>query len=153
MERMPESGLPVEPVYDEEQLTNFRPEEKLGKPAAFPYTRGVYPDRFAASYAIESMTSDIEDAALGLMTTVEDMGGAVAAIERGFQQGEIGRAAYDVAREIDAGERAVVGVNKFVSDGEEPCQRPRPTSGRQSKNSSRSRPTAVSYWPVPGRIQ
>jgi methylmalonyl-CoA mutase N-terminal domain/subunit len=79
-------------------------------------------DPFAGSYAIESMTSDIEDAAMGLMTTIEDMGGAVAAIERGFQKAEIERAAYDVAREIDAGERVVVGVNKFVSDGEEPYE-------------------------------
>jgi methylmalonyl-CoA mutase, N-terminal domain len=79
-------------------------------------------DPFAGSYAIESMTSDIEDAAMGLMTTIEDMGGAVAAIERGFQKAEIERAAYDVAREIDAGERVVVGVNKFVSEGEEPYE-------------------------------
>ena len=79
-------------------------------------------DPFAGSYAIESMTSDIEDAAMGLMTTIEDMGGAVAAIERGFQKAEIERAAYDVAREIDAGERVVVGVNKFVSGGEEPYE-------------------------------
>ena len=79
-------------------------------------------DPFAGSYAIESMTSDIEDAAMGLMTTIEDMGGAVAAIERGFQKAEIERAAYDVAREIDAGERVIVGVNKFVSDGEEPYE-------------------------------
>jgi methylmalonyl-CoA mutase, N-terminal domain len=79
-------------------------------------------DPFAGSYAIESMTSDIEDAAMGLMTTIEEMGGAVAAIERGFQKAEIERAAYDVAREIDAGERVVVGVNKFVSEGEEPYE-------------------------------
>jgi methylmalonyl-CoA mutase, N-terminal domain len=79
-------------------------------------------DPFAGSYAIESMTSDIEDAAMGLMTTIEDMGGAVAAIERGFQKAEIERAAYDVAREIDSGERVVVGVNKFVSDGGEPYE-------------------------------
>jgi len=79
-------------------------------------------DPFAGSYAVESMTSDIEDAAMGLMTTIEDMGGAVAAIERGFQKAEIERAAYDVAREIDAGERVVVGVNKFVSEGEEPYE-------------------------------
>ena len=46
MERMSESGLPIEPVYDEEQLTNFRPEEKLGEPGAFPYTRGVYPTMY-----------------------------------------------------------------------------------------------------------
>ena len=59
---------------------------------------------------------------MGLMTTIEDMGGAVAAIERGFQKAEIERTAYDVAREIDAGERVVVGVNKFVSEGEEPYE-------------------------------
>ncbi|MGP0026013.1 MAG: methylmalonyl-CoA mutase [Streptosporangiaceae bacterium] len=79
-------------------------------------------DPFAGSYAIESMTNDVEDAATELMTTIEDMGGAVAAIERGFQKTEIERAAYDVTREIDSGERVVVGVNKFVSDGEAPYE-------------------------------
>jgi methylmalonyl-CoA mutase, N-terminal domain len=43
MERMSESGLPIRPVYDETQLTNFRTAEKLGEPGAYPYTRGVYP--------------------------------------------------------------------------------------------------------------
>ncbi len=79
-------------------------------------------DPFAGSYAVESMTNDIEDAATELMTTIEDMGGAVAAIERGFQKAEIERAAYDVTREIDSGERVVVGVNKFVTDDEEPYE-------------------------------
>jgi methylmalonyl-CoA mutase N-terminal domain/subunit len=50
------------------------------------------------------------------MAVVENLGGAVAAIERGFQKGEIERSAYRVARQIDAGERVVVGVNKFTSD-------------------------------------
>jgi methylmalonyl-CoA mutase N-terminal domain/subunit len=79
-------------------------------------------DPFAGSYAIESMTDDIEEAAMSLMTTIEDIGGAVAAIERGFQKAEIERTAYDVARQIDTGDRVVVGVNKFVSDGEEPYE-------------------------------
>ena len=79
-------------------------------------------DPFAGSYAVESMTNDVEDTATELMTTIEDMGGAVAAIERGFQKAEIERAAYDVTREIDSGERVVVGVNKFVSDDEEPYE-------------------------------
>src|SRR5579862_215707 len=79
-------------------------------------------DPFAGSYAIESMTDDIEAAAQELINTVEDLGGAVAAIERGFQKSEIEGAAYRVAREIDEGERVVVGVNKFTSDGEEPYQ-------------------------------
>src|SRR5690242_10600059 len=79
-------------------------------------------DPFAGSYAIESMTDDIEAAAESLINRVEEMGGAAAAIERGFQKAEIEAAAYQVAREIDEGERIVVGVNKFVSDGEEPFQ-------------------------------
>ncbi len=79
-------------------------------------------DPFAGSYAIESMTDDIEAAATELMDSVEDMGGAVAAIERGFQKAEIEGTAYRVAREIDEGERVVVGVNRFTVDGEEPYQ-------------------------------
>ena len=68
------------------------------------------------------MTDDIEAAAESLIDRIEDMGGAAAAIEQGFQKAEIEAAAYQVAREIDEGERIVVGVNKFVSDGEEPYQ-------------------------------
>jgi methylmalonyl-CoA mutase N-terminal domain/subunit len=79
-------------------------------------------DPFAGSYAIESMTDDIETAAKTLMDGVEDLGGAVAAIERGFQKAEIENAAYHVTREIDDGERVVVGVNRFTIDGEEPYQ-------------------------------
>jgi len=79
-------------------------------------------DPFAGSYAIESMTDDIEAAAQELINTVEDLGGAVAAIERGFQKAEIENAAYQVTREIDSGDRIVVGVNKFVTTGEEPYQ-------------------------------
>ena len=75
-------------------------------------------DPFAGSYAVESMTDDVESAAAELMTAIDEMGGAVAAIERGFQKGEIERSAYRVAREIDAGERVVVGVNKFISEAE-----------------------------------
>ena len=68
------------------------------------------------------MTDDIESAATQLMDRVEDMGGAVAAIERGFQKAEIEAAAYRVAREIDEGERVIVGVNRFTTEGEEPYQ-------------------------------
>jgi methylmalonyl-CoA mutase, N-terminal domain len=79
-------------------------------------------DPFAGSYAIESMTDQIAGAAGELMDRVEEIGGAVAAIERGFQKAEIESAAYRVAREIDEGERVVVGVNKFTADGEEPYE-------------------------------
>ncbi len=79
-------------------------------------------DPFAGSYAVESMTDDVADAAGQLIDRVEDLGGAVAAIEQGFQKAEIERSAYQVTREIDAGERVVVGVNKFTVAGAEPYE-------------------------------
>jgi methylmalonyl-CoA mutase N-terminal domain/subunit len=76
-------------------------------------------DPFAGSYAIESMTDSVEAATEELIRRVEDLGGAVAAIERGFQKTEIEQAAYQVTQQIDGGERVIVGVNKFVSEAEE----------------------------------
>lgn len=76
-------------------------------------------DPFAGSYAVERMTDEVEEAALALMQRVEDLGGAVAAIEAGFQKGEIERNAYRIAQETDGGERVVVGVNRFTLDQEE----------------------------------
>jgi len=79
-------------------------------------------DPFAGSYAVESMTDDVAGAAGQLMAKIEDMGGAVAAIEQGFQKSEIERSAYRIAREIDAGKRVVVGVNKFTLPTEDPYE-------------------------------
>ena len=72
-------------------------------------------DPLAGSYAIESMTAAIRDEAGELISRIEEMGGAVAAIEQGFQKAEIERSAYQVAQQIDAGDRVVVGVNKFTA--------------------------------------
>ncbi|MFI2778305.1 methylmalonyl-CoA mutase [Streptomyces sp. ALB3] len=79
-------------------------------------------DPFAGSYVVEKMTDDVEAVALELMAKVEDMGGAVNAIERGFQKSEIERSAYRIAQETDSGERVVVGVNRFRLDEEEPYE-------------------------------
>jgi methylmalonyl-CoA mutase N-terminal domain/subunit len=79
-------------------------------------------DPLAGSYAIESMTNDIEAGIHELMTKIADLGGAVAAIEQGFQKAGIERSAYAVARQIDSGERVIVGVNAFTTEGEEPYQ-------------------------------
>jgi len=76
-------------------------------------------DPFAGSYVVEAMTDEVEAGARELMDKVEQMGGAVAAIEKGFQKSEIERSAYDVAKGIDSGERVVVGVNRYVSAQEE----------------------------------
>lgn len=79
-------------------------------------------DPFAGSYVVESMTDDVEEAALALIEAVEERGGAVAAIELGFQKSEIERTAYDTALGIDSGERVVVGLNKFRTETEEPYE-------------------------------
>ncbi len=71
---------------------------------------------------MEALTDDVEAEARKLMDQVEEMGGAVAAIERGFQKNEIEKAAYQIARDIDGGERIVVGVNRFASEKEEPFE-------------------------------
>jgi len=73
-------------------------------------------DPFAGSFVIESLTDDIDAAASALIARIDEMGGAVAAIEQGFQKSEIERSAYQVSLEIDAGERTVVGVNRFAID-------------------------------------
>ena len=76
-------------------------------------------DPFAGSYAVEALTDDLEGEALRLMQRVEEMGGAVAAIERNFQKDEIEKSAYTIARQIDAGERVVVGLNRFRVENDE----------------------------------
>ncbi|HEU0132453.1 MAG TPA: methylmalonyl-CoA mutase family protein [Mycobacteriales bacterium] len=76
-------------------------------------------DPFAGSYAIESMTNALEEEARALMARVADLGGAVAAIEQGFQKSEIEKSAYAVAQSVEDGSRTVVGVNRFVAAQEE----------------------------------
>ncbi|MGH3320916.1 MAG: acyl-CoA mutase large subunit family protein [Streptosporangiaceae bacterium] len=76
-------------------------------------------DPFAGSYAVESMTDDVEAAVRELIGKVEDLGGAVAAVEQGFQKDEIERSAYATSLEIERGERVVVGVNQFTEGGDE----------------------------------
>ncbi len=76
-------------------------------------------DPFAGSYVVEAMTDEVEAGARELMGRVEELGGAVKAIEQGFQKTEIERSAYAVALGIDSGERVVVGLNRYRTDSEE----------------------------------
>lgn len=70
-------------------------------------------DPLGGSYFIESLTNDIEKATMAYLDKIEQMGGAVRAIEEGFQQMEIQDSAYNYQLEIESGERVVIGVNKF----------------------------------------
>jgi methylmalonyl-CoA mutase N-terminal domain/subunit len=79
-------------------------------------------DPFAGSYAVETMTDEVEAASLALMDRVAEFGSATDAIEAGFQKREIEASAYRVAQQIDSGERVVVGVNRFALADEEPYE-------------------------------
>ena len=77
-------------------------------------------DPLAGSYFVESLTSDVESKAWDLMNKITAMGGSVSAIEQGFMQEEIARSAFEYQRNIESGEKIIVGVNKFTVDKETP---------------------------------
>jgi methylmalonyl-CoA mutase N-terminal domain/subunit len=73
-------------------------------------------DPLAGSYFIESLTREIEEKAWDYIRKIDALGGMVTAIENGYPQTEIADAAYRYQRQIDAGEKVIVGVNKYVTD-------------------------------------
>jgi len=72
-------------------------------------------DPLAGSYYIESLTNTLEQEIKGYIEKIDHLGGAVAAIEQGFQQREIQESSYRFQSEVEEGKRTIVGVNKFVS--------------------------------------
>jgi len=76
-------------------------------------------DPLGGSYFVEALTKEVEDAAWKLIQKIDAMGGSVSAIEQGFIQNEIAKSAYEYQRNIETGEKIIVGVNKFQV-GEEP---------------------------------
>jgi methylmalonyl-CoA mutase, N-terminal domain len=75
------------------------------------------PDPLAGSYFVESLTSQLEEAAQAYLDEIDSMGGTLAAIEGGFQQRQIQESAYRVQQQIERGDLVVVGVNRFRDDG------------------------------------
>lgn len=76
-------------------------------------------DPLAGSYFIESLTAEVEEKARQLISKIDAMGGSVSAIEQGFIQDEIARSAYEYQREVESGEKIIVGVNKFRVEEEQ----------------------------------
>jgi methylmalonyl-CoA mutase N-terminal domain/subunit len=74
-------------------------------------------DPLAGSFFIEALTSELEQRARELIARVDEMGGAVVAIEKGFVQSEIEASAFRHQSEVESGERVVVGVNRFDEEG------------------------------------
>ena len=79
-------------------------------------------DPLGGSYFVERLTNDIEAGAWEYLEKIEAMGGAVEAIEAGWIQDEIHESAYRMQRRVEAGDRVVVGVNRFVTESEEPVE-------------------------------
>jgi methylmalonyl-CoA mutase N-terminal domain/subunit len=77
-------------------------------------------DPLAGSYFVETLTDEVERLAWEYLERVDELGGAVAAIEQGYLQDEIEQAAYAWTKAVDSGEKIVVGVNRFVE--EEPIE-------------------------------
>ena len=73
-------------------------------------------DPLGGSYFIEALTDELESRAWELIERVDELGGAVAAIEQGFVQEEIERAAFEWQRDVEGGECVIVGVNAFAED-------------------------------------
>src|SRR5690606_39620884 len=79
-------------------------------------------DPLAGSYFVETLTDELEQAAWEYIRKIDDLGGAVHAIESGYIQQQIGEAAYRYQKRLETGEQTIVGLNRFVTDtaGEAP---------------------------------
>jgi methylmalonyl-CoA mutase N-terminal domain/subunit len=77
-------------------------------------------DPLGGSYYVEALTDEMERRCYEYFAKIEQLGGMVEAVKRNFPQREIADAAFELQREIDAGERVVVGVNRYVLEDEEP---------------------------------
>ena len=78
-------------------------------------------DPLAGSYAVETLTSEIEKKAIQYIEKIDEMGGSVKAVESGYIQQEIADSAYQYQKEIEANKRIIVGVNQFQAE-EEPLR-------------------------------
>jgi methylmalonyl-CoA mutase N-terminal domain/subunit len=76
-------------------------------------------DPLGGAYFIEALTDELEARARELIERIDELGGAVAAIEQGFVQSEIEASAFRYQAEVEAGERVVVGVNRYVEEEDE----------------------------------
>ncbi len=90
----------------------LRTQQVLAHESGIPDTA----DPLAGSYFVEALTADLEKRARELLKRVDAMGGMLAAIESGWVQQQIHEAAYRWQREVESGERIVVGVNRFADD-------------------------------------
>jgi methylmalonyl-CoA mutase, N-terminal domain len=101
-------GLPTEHAA----RIALRTQQVIGYESGVPDTA----DPLGGSYAIEHLTNEIERRAVDYIQKIDDMGGMLRAIEKGFVQREIEHAAYEYQRRVESGDQVVVGVNRFALD-------------------------------------
>ena len=79
-------------------------------------------DPLAGSYYIEALTDALADQARTLIAAIDELGGAVAAVEAGWVQDQIEQAAFAYHQRVQSGEQVIVGVNRYAADEEEPIE-------------------------------
>jgi methylmalonyl-CoA mutase N-terminal domain/subunit len=79
-------------------------------------------DPLAGSYFVEARTNEVEEQAREYIRKIDDMGGIIEAIERGYPQMEIAESAYRFQREVESKERIIVGINDFVEEEKPPIK-------------------------------
>ncbi len=89
---------------------------------AFESGVAAVPDPFGGSEYLERLTLELESGACGYIRRIDEMGGMIAAIERGFPQAEIARSSYEYQQKIEKGEAVVVGVNRYRAEDEKPIE-------------------------------
>ncbi len=94
----------------------LRTQQVIGHETGVP----AVPDPFGGSEYIERLTDRIEAEAYAYIRQIDEMGGMIPAIERGFPQSEIAQASYDFQKSVESGESVIVGVNKFTQTDERP---------------------------------
>ncbi len=119
------SGAPaiVHPPFDEPLRLGYSLEaqqlcEDAGRILQLEARLNDVMDPLAGSYYVEHLTDEIEHAAWEELEKVEKMGGAVAAISAGYIQQQLAKGAYEYHRQVETGERSVVGVNCFTGENE-----------------------------------
>ncbi|HWO44779.1 MAG TPA: methylmalonyl-CoA mutase family protein [Methylomirabilota bacterium] len=104
-------GLPSESAAE----LALRTQQVIGHETAVP----LVADPLGGSYYVESLTDRVEEEALAIMAEIDELGGAVKCIETGWTQRRIADSAYRFQTRVEAGERVVVGVNRYIGDDED----------------------------------
>ena len=93
----------------------LRTQQVIGNETAVPQVA----DPLGGSYYVESLTDRVEEEALAIMAEIDERGGAVKCIEAGWTQRRIAESAYRFQTRVESGDRVIVGVNRFTTDGDE----------------------------------